>query len=166
MALLHHLRHGSNWLRRRVPGGIARARPLLILLAGLAACGPDPELRPDQRLQDELGLSSRDEVHRISISGGEQERAEPAEVTVPQDAYVEFVSTDSWVHEVRFELDSLEGPARDFLEGTDQSDSPPLVNADSRFLVSWAGAPPGRYPFRIEGNGAPVAGVVIVASGG
>ena len=141
-------------------------RPLLVLLVGLAACGPDPEFRPDQRLQDELGLSSRDEVHRISISGGERETAEPREVTVPQDAYVEFVTMDSWVHEVRFELDSLDGPARDFLERTDQRDSPPMVNADSRFVVSMRGAPAGRYPFRVEGNGAPVIGAVVVASEG
>ena len=144
----------------------ARARPLLVLLAGLTACGPDPELRPDQRLQDELGLSSRDEVHRISITGGEEERAEPREVTVPEDAYVEFVTTDSWVHEVRFELDSLDGPARAFLERTDQRDSPPMVNADSRFLVSMRGAPAGRYPFRVEGNGLPGRGAVIVAPEG
>ena len=92
--------------------------------------------------------------------------AEPREVTVPQDAYVEFVTTDSWVHEVRFELDSLDGPARDFLERTDQRDSPPMVNADSRFVVSMRGAPTGRYPFRVEGNGTPVSGAVVVASGG
>jgi len=143
-----------------------RVRSLLVLLAGLAACGPDPELRPDQRLQDEIGLSPRDEVHRIAISGGEREEAEPREVTVPPDAYVEFVTTDAWVHEVRFELDSLDGPARDFLERTDQQDSPPMVNADSRFLVSMRGAPAGRYPFRVEGNGESVAGAVVVTSGG
>ena len=145
---------------------VARIRPVLVLLVALAACGPDPELRPDQRLQDELGLSPRDEVHRISITGGEQEMAEPREVTLPEGAYVEFVTTDSWVHEVRFELDSLDGPARDFLERTDQRDSPPMVNADSRFLVSMRGAPAGRYPFRIEGNGVPARGAVIVASEG
>ena len=145
---------------------VARIRPVLVLLVALAACGPDPELRPDQRLQDELGLSPRDEVHRISITGGEQEIAEPREVTLPEGAYVEFVTTDSWVHEVRFELDSLDGPARDFLERTYQRDSPPMVNADSRFLVSMRGAPAGRYPFRIEGNGAPITGAVTVAPEG
>jgi len=145
---------------------VARIRPVFVLLVAFAACGPDPELRPDQRLQDELGLSPRDEVHRISITGGEQEMAEPREVTLPEGAYVEFVTTDSWVHEVSFELDSLDGPARDFLERTDQRDSPPMVNADSRFLVSMRGAPAGRYPFLVEGNGAPARGAVIVASEG
>ena len=142
----------------------AGARLLLILAAGLAACGPDPELRPDQRLQDELGLSPRDEVHRISITGGEQESVVPREVIVPDDAYVEFVTTDSWVHEVRFELDSLEGASRDFLVRTDQVASPPMVNADSRFVVFMESAPPGRYPFLVSGNGAPTRGAVVVPS--
>lgn len=82
------------------------------------------------------------------------------------DAYVEFVTTDSWVHEVRFELDSLPPPARDFMRRTDQGESPPMVNADSRFLVSMRGAPPGRYPFRIEGNGGPTRGAVVVVGRG
>ena len=145
--------------------GVRTLLPTL-LVVGLAACGPDAELRPDQRLQDELGLSPRAEVHRISITGGEQETVVPREVVVPDDAYVEFVTTDSWVHEVRFELDSLDGPARDFLEGTDQVASPPMVNADSRFVVLMADAPEGRYPFLVEGNGAPTRGVVVVSSGG
>jgi len=145
---------------------VARIRSVLVFLVAVAACGPDPELRPDQRLQDEFGLSPRDEVHRISITGGGQETAEPREVTLPEGAYVEFVTTDSWVHEVHFELDSLDGPARDFLQRTDQLDSPPMVNVDSRFLVSMRDAPAGRYPFRIEGNGAPTTGAVVVAREG
>ncbi len=149
-------------LRTPVPG----ARLLSILLAGLASCGPVPELRPDQRLQDELGLSPRDEVYRISITGGEQESVVPMEVIVPDDAYVEFVTTDSWVHEVRFELDSLDRSAREFLERTDQVASPPMVNADSRFVVFMEDAPPGRYPFRVDGNGASTRGAVVVSSGG
>ena len=142
----------------------AEAGLLLILVAGLASCGPDPELMPDQRLQDELGFSPRDEVHRISITGGEQESVVPREVIVPDDAYVEFVTTDSWVHEVRFELDSLQRSARDFLERTDQVASPPMVNADSRFVVFMEDAPPGRYPFLVVGNGAPTRGAVVVPS--
>ena len=138
----------------------------LALLVGLSGCGRDRDLRPDERLREELGLPSYAEVHRISISGGLHERAVPREVTVPLDAFVEFVTTDSWVHEVRFELDSLSDPARDFILRTDQGHSPPMVNADSRFLVSMRGAPPGRYPFLIEGNGEPARGAVVVAAEG
>ena len=138
----------------------------LALLVSLSGCGRDRDLRPDQRLREELGLPADAEVHRISISGGLHERAVPREVTVPLDAFVESVSTAAWVHEVQFELDSLPGPARDFIVRTDQGDSPPMVNADSRFLVSMRGAPPGRYPFLIEGNGEPVRGAVVVAAEG
>jgi hypothetical protein len=137
----------------------------LAVLVGFSGCGRDAEPRPDRRLRDELGLPSGAEVHRVSISGGRQEIIAPSEVTVSMNGYVEFVTADAWVHEVRFELDSLEGPARDFLVRTDQGESPPMVNADSRFLVSMRGAPPGRYPFRVEGNGGPTSGAVVVAGG-
>ena len=146
----------------------ARGLPALgILFAALttSACGPDAELRPDQRLQEELGFSSREEVHRVVITGGETESVTPAEVAVPPGAWVEFVSGDSWVHEIRFELDSLGQDARRFLVETDQVASPPLVNMDSRFVVSMEDAPPGRYPFQAEGNGRPARGAVVVRDG-
>jgi hypothetical protein len=148
------LRRSSRW---------AAASPLLTLVIVSAACGSDPELRPDQRLQDELGLSPREEVHRITITGGQREEALPTEVMLEADAYVEFVTMDSWVHEVYFELDSLDAEARSFIEDSDQASSPPMVSPDSRFVISMHDAPPGRYPFRIEGNGAATRGVVIVA---
>jgi len=66
------------------------------------------------------------------------------------------------VHEVRFQLDSLSTEARAFLVATDQVDSPPLVDLHARFVVSFADAPPGRYPFAVVGNGAAGSGVVVV----
>jgi hypothetical protein len=113
-----------------------------------------------------LDVSARSEVHRISITGGQEESAVPREVSVPEGALVEFVTTDSWVHEVWFELDSLSLEAREFLVQSDQVASPPMVNPDSRFVISLDGAPSGRYPFRVEGSGAPTQGAVVVSSGG
>ena len=149
-------------MRSAWPGPLARFCSTFALILA-AACGPPEELRPDERLQEELGVSARTETHRVSLSGGRQESAQPAEVTVPPGALVEFVSTDSWVHEVLFELDSLAAEARAFLEDSDQVASPPMVNRDARFVVSWEGAPAGRYPFVLRGSGESARGAVVVS---
>lgn len=149
--------------RPRFPGPISLA--CAVLLAATAGCGSgsrSAELRPDSLLQAELGLTDRDEVHRVTLTGGEAEVLDPVETQVPPDAWVEFATTDWRVHVVRFEVDSLSAEARAFLEETDQVASPPLVDKDSRFVVSFADAPAGRYPFVVEGNGEPARGVVAV----
>jgi hypothetical protein len=107
-------------------------------------------------------LTDEDEVHRITLAGGTSEQVSPTEVVVPPRAWVEFVSSDWWVHEVRFETDSLPQEAGAFLAETDQVDSPPLVERGARFVVSFTGAPTGRYPFIVAGNGAAARGVVVV----
>lgn len=170
MAFLHLVRHRGCRLTRRL-AGYGRTRAAALGAAALAAlvlpaCGPDPELRPDDRLQQEVGLGRREEVHRVTLAGGEAEVLTPERVTVPVGAWVEFVTLDRWVHEVRFELDSLDAEARAFLMDSRQDASPPMVDADSRFLVSWDGAPAGRYPFLVEGNARPARGVVIVTAEG
>lgn len=125
---------------------------------------PRPGFPPDSVLRTELGLTDADEVHRVAIAGGERERLDPDEVVVPPGAWVEFVSTDWRVHQLRFERDSLDAARLAFLVDSDQADSPPLVDRDARFVVSFADAPEGRYPYVVEGNGASVRGVVVVLS--
>jgi plastocyanin len=131
---------------------------------GACAPEPDPALVPDEVLRAELGLSLDDHVYRIAVTGGPVERAEPAAVSVEPGAYVEFVTTDWLMHEVLFETDSLGAEVRAFLETTDQVASPPLLERDSRYVLSFVGAPPGRYPYRLEGNGRPARGVIVVAT--
>ena len=121
------------------------------------------EHRPDDVLRSELQLGDEDEVHRITLRADERERPEPSEVVVPPGAWVEFVTDDWRVHEVHFDPDGLATEAAAFLAASDQMASPPLVDRGARFVVSFEGAPPGRYPFRIEGNGEPAHGAVVVA---
>ena len=147
-------------LRRPTPG------PLLVVgLVLAAACQeePDTQLEPDALLRAELGLTSDDRVHSIRLAGGEIERADPALVSVEPGTYVEFVTTDWLIHEVIFESDSLGAEQRAFLERTDQGASPPLIERDSRYVLDFEGAPPGRYPYRLEGNGRPGRGAIVVA---
>ena len=134
---------------------------LLIAAAG-TSCKVDSELQPDEVLRSELGLTDRDEVHRVLITGGVVELAAPRATTIQPGAYLEFVTGDWLVHEIIFELDSLLPDARAFLERTDQVASPPMLRLDSRFVVDFEGSPPGRYPFVVEGSGAPGHGVVVV----
>lgn len=144
---------------------------MALALAGVAAAvlpgcdlRPGPDLRPDSLLQVELGLSDTARVYRVAVSGGPGERLDPPVVELPPGAWLEFVTQDWWVHEIRFEADSLGPEARAFMERTDQLASPPLVTKDERFVLSFAGAPAARYPFVVEGNGAAARGVVIVGS--
>lgn len=120
------------------------------------------EHRPDELLRRELGLTDRDEVHRVLLTSRDAETLTPDSVAVPPGAWVEFVTGDWRVHEVRFVLDSLGPSGRTFLESTDQVASPPLVDLDARFVVHFGDAPPGHYPFVVEGSGRPAHGVVVV----
>ena len=141
----------------------AAALAVLSLLAVVESCTPpDPEFPPDEVLRSELGLTEEDEVHRVLVTGGEVELPEPRTTEVRPGAYVEFVTGDGLIHEVLFEVDSLDLGMRTFLERTDQVGSPPLILRDSRFVVSFQDAPEGRYPYRVEGNGGSGRGVVIV----
>lgn len=143
----------------------ARRRLLLSLAAAtLTGCAPepDPELQPDAVLQAELGLTIEDKVYRVSIAGGEVERAQPAAISIEPGSYVEFKTTDWLIHEVLFDADSLGAAQRAFLQRTDQLASPPLITRQSRYLLSFVDAPPGRYAYRLEGNGRPARGVIVV----
>jgi plastocyanin len=149
--------------RPRIPGPISSGVSFMVLLLA-AACGRSvpPTDRPDEVLRAQLGLTDKDEVHRVTLTGGSTEVLSPVQTTVPVGAWVEFVAGDGRVHQVSFEADSLGIEARAFLERTDQMASPPLVNKGQRFVVSFRDAPEGRYPFRAEGNGGPTRGVVVV----
>ena len=141
---------------------------LLLLAATLIAVGsceppPDPDTLPDELLQAELGLTATDRVHRVKLSGGETEQADPVMVSIEPGSHVEFITSDWLIHEVIFEADSVTGDRWDFLQRTDQASSPPLIDKESRYVLSFVGAPAGRYPYRIEGNGAPGRGVIVVA---
>lgn len=134
----------------------------VILCAGLGCERPDPALQPDEVLQAELGLAIRDRVHRVTLTGGEAERADPAAVSIEPGSLVEFVTTDWLIHEVIFEADSVGEVEWAFLQRTDQTASPPLIDRETRYVLSFEGAPPGRYPYLIEGNSVPGRGVIIV----
>lgn len=158
-------------LRRPGPLRARIRRALLPVLAAVvlpaltvAGCtrGVPEELQPDSILRAELDMGDDDEVHTVRISGGAAETLDPAETVIPPGAWVQFVTADAFVHEVRFDVEALPPAAAEFLSSTDQIASPPLLDAGARFVISFRDAPEGRYPFVAEGNGAPARGVVVV----
>ncbi|MGE0160421.1 MAG: hypothetical protein AB7T31_13505 [Gemmatimonadales bacterium] len=140
----------------------AAAVALLVLLAAACRAEPDLTLQPDSVLQATLGLTSQDRVYRVSVTGGEVERADPAALSIESGVYVEFFSTDWLVHEILFDTTGLTPAQRGFLERTDQMQSPPLIDRGSRYVLSFLDAPPGRYAYRLEGNGSASRGAIVV----
>ena len=146
---------------------VPRARLALVLatLLTAAACEErDPDLLPDAQLRAELGLTDDDRVHTVLLSTAEGERAEPDSLEVLPGDLVQLVSDDWMVHEVAFDLEAAAGAARSYLERTGQAHSPPLLQRGARFVLTFADAPPGRYPYRLTGNRAGGEGVIVVAA--
>jgi plastocyanin len=138
-----------------------------VLVSGTGCSSPEPDHPPDQLLQDSLGLTEDDAVFRVGLSVREaRERLRPAIVWIPSGAWVEFVVEDRRVHTVVFELDSMVTASAAVLRRAGQDASPPLVELGARFLVEFRDAPPGRYPFRVEGSGALARGAVVVEAPG
>ncbi|MGI9626747.1 MAG: hypothetical protein ACR2QM_07925 [Longimicrobiales bacterium] len=124
----------------------------------LAACSggePVPEVDPEL-----VGATS---VHVVSLSGwGSQERPVPDTVRAEVGAAVIFQVADWWVHTVEFVAEEMSPAQTGFIETHARMLSPPLVERGSRFVVSFAGAPPGTYPFRVDGFGDRATGAVVV----
>jgi len=150
---------------------LTRGRPATLAVAvliSISTCKPvDPELLPDGELRTELGLTDEDRVHTVSLSTGAGELADPGSLFIEPGELVQFVSTDWFVHEVRFDLDAMTLPVREFLERTGQTASPPLLQEGSRLVLTFEDAPTGRYPYVLQGNRESGLGeiVVMVAEG-
>lgn len=144
-------------MRGNVGRGVKKALLVIALFgAGLAACEPEVpvELRPDGVLRASLGLTDRDVVHIIQLRGrGVAEIAEPSELPIEEGAWVSFQGGDTRGHVVRFDTLALAPAVLDWVRQTDQIESPPLLTPASRWVVSFAGAPVGAYPFVVEGSG-------------
>jgi plastocyanin len=157
------VRHAGREFRLTWPSRPALGLLLLVLL-GSACKRTDASLQPDALLRDSLGLGDEDRVHRVRLSSPDnRESVEPDSVLVRPGDLVEFMTADRRVHAVSFQLDGLPAAAAEFLRGTAQESSPPLIEPEARFLVRFEGAPVGRYPYTVAGNGAEGRGLIVVA---
>lgn len=142
-----------------------RALPVVALLAA-AACGDDARSAsadPHEELRRRLDLGSDVPIHRVTLGGrGASEHVVPRRLEVISGAVVEFRTVDGRVHVVEFPGDSLSPITAEFLRESRQLESPPLVDRGSRFVVSFRGAPAGRYLFRSRGSGGEAWGEIVV----
>ena len=145
-------------MRRRRNGAV-----FLLVLVGAGCEAIDPALRPDDQLISELDLTERDRVYTVSLATGVGESAEPDSIVVQPGDYLQFVSSDWFIHEVHFDSAIMDDQARSFMVVTGQMSSPPLLQQGARFVLSFADAPLGRYPFRLQGNREDGRGVIVVA---
>lgn len=139
-------------------------RCLLALAFGgvISACDAPRELQPDALLRDSLGLGDRDRVHTVTVRVHEgREVAEPRSLSIRAGAWLAFRTDDGFLHTVRFELDSLTPAQRSWMTSAGP-ESPPLVARNARWVISFADAPPGRYPYTLEGNLDAGRGAVVV----
>ncbi|MDH3225013.1 MAG: hypothetical protein OEO23_14930 [Gemmatimonadota bacterium] len=113
-----------------------------------------------------LGIHDPGPVYVVSLAGwGGREQPVPDTVRVPPGAVVVFQVADFRVHTVTFAQDSLSSIQSGFIARVARGQSPPLIERGSRYIVSFAEAPPGTYPFRIGGFGASAGGAVVVVPG-
>ena len=127
-----------------------------------AGRGETREPRVLELSTDTVSLPDSILVSTVRMDRSKRPELTPVEVTVRTGDVVRFLATDGSAHALAFDGDSLAAPAREFMERTGQLRSPPLLMKDATWLVSMAGAPPGRYPFRCPTHGA--AGAVIVTA--
>jgi plastocyanin len=158
---------------RRQPGLTCSAQPMTLalgiavaagLLLGLAACHPSPEAPRDPEVAAFLGVPETTPIYRFDVVVRDGRSVLfPRTHEVEAGGWVQFVSVGHRVHSVHFRKEAFENPEGwRFLESTYQTASPPLTEDGARFVISFEGAPAGAYPFRIEGQGLPVDGVIRV----
>ena len=98
----------------------------------------------------------------IHLDRGQAADFAPADVAVRVGDIVRFEAKDAAAHAVAFEGAALSPEARRFLEVAGQMRSPPLVGKGNAWVVSFAHAPTGDYPYRCATHGAPGRVVVRV----
>jgi len=142
------------------------ARPLLrsagtlFLALSIGTAGCDPEDQPDtgpRVLQLDSGqLQLPDSVHMavVQLDRSWPADLEPEHVELRVGDIVRFESLDAAAHALAFDGTQLEPEARRFLEATGQLRSPPLLSAGNAWVVSFAHAPPGEYPYICTTHGA------------
>ena len=139
--------------------------PLLLVVSSCLAEGDRPP--PDEGLRTELGIPAGVPIRRVDLRWREGEtRILPRRTEIPLGGIVQFVTLDHRVHLIRFDEGALGTAALDFLRDTGQDRAPPLLVEGARLVLTFDGAPPGTYPFWVEGNGGRAPGEIRVRDPG
>jgi plastocyanin len=141
--------------RKAAPGLSFRERPgaIFILLALLAlACnrGAQPEERAVLELAEEtIHLEHGVRLTDILVRSGSATSAAfvPDTVRARPGDVVRFIAADRHPHSIAFESSQLSPAVEEFLRSSSQLRGPPLITEGASWIVSFADAPAGRYPF-------------------
>jgi plastocyanin len=134
---------------------------MLPLLFSSASCLPEPPPPSDPELREELGIPDEVPIHRIDLSGrGDLMRVVPPVTHAAPGDVVQFVVLDHRVHLVQFREERMSGELVEFLRSTGQDRIPPLMERETRLVLTFEDAPVGVYHFQVEGNGPPVDGEI------
>lgn len=149
-------------------GGLTTRRPgrflvVALLLAASCRAGGDEADRTVRLRDGEVTLDEGARKHVVELAGV-QDTAEirPSRVEAGAGDVVEFTARDALTHSIVFQADSMPAPQADFLRSSGQLRSPPLLTADSRWVVSLKDAPAGEYPFVSALHGG--RGVLVVSA--
>ena len=123
----------------------------------------EPPPPSDPELREALGISDDVTIHRVDLEGeGSSRFIRPDTVVIAPGDLVQFVARDHRPHLVRFPQAGLPGQLLEFLRRTAQDSPPPLVERGARLVLTFDGAPEGRYPFLVEGDGGSAGGEIRV----
>jgi len=148
-------RHAPRWGRRVVLA--------LLLLAPAVACGSESPPPSDPELAEALGLPPRTPIYRFDLADRQGVVGLfPAEWEIPDGGVVQFVTRDPRVYSIHFERGAMSAEAWRFMQESGQESSPPLTREGARFVLSFEDAPPGAYPFRVEGQSETARGEIRV----
>lgn len=132
-------------------------------MAVVLAFGCSPVDQDVREALSALGVENVGQVYVVSLAGwGGEESLVPDTVYIEPGAVVVFQVADYRVHTVTFSLDSMPPPQEQFIRRASHGRSPPLIERGSRFIVPFADAPAGTYPFEVQGFGRAATGAIVV----
>ncbi len=126
----------------------------LLLVGLLAGCSRERHTAGSDRHrlplgQDTVDLGAAVNVVDVRLGGPDASPAiNPRTVRARAGDVVRFIAADARGNAIAVQDSALSGDARAFLQRTRQLRGPPRVSVGASWVVSRAGAPPGRYPFR------------------
>lgn len=124
--------------------------------------GDDRREDPDALFRRELGIPSGTPVHRVVLSG--PGGGEAGLIRIGPGDVVVFTSEDHRLRMLEFPDSLLASSQREFLRRTGQTEPPPLTDPGSRWILSFAGAPEGTFPYRIGEGGSVTRGEISVSA--
>jgi plastocyanin len=101
-------------------------------------------------------------VATVRIARTRVAEMDPAQASVRTGDLLRFMAEDAGAHAIAFDGEGMTPEARAFMEQAGQLRSPPFMAKGSTWVVSFANAPAGSYPFRCPTHGA--RGVITVTA--